>query len=450
VLGFDPVTDEGSPAFIGSVVNVRPAWTAGVTGKGVDVALIDSGVTKVTGLSSGNVVYGPDLSFDSQATATRYVDGYGHGTHLASIIAGRDAAGPPLSYAASGWAGVAPDSRVISVKVADAGGAADVSQVIAAIDWVTQHAHDSGLNIRVLNLSYGTDSGQSYLLDPLAYAAEQAWKRGIVVVAAAGNDGTLRPDLADPASDPYLLAVGADDPVNTVDVMDDVVPAFAQRGTASRHVDVIAPGVHVVGLRSPGSVIDVSNPAGRVGARFIRGSGTSQATAVVSGIAALVLQKHPAATPDQVKYLIDTSARRSTATRELWQGLGIVDAGGALAMKPSPAGAQAFPAATGRGTLEGARGTGHLTEGAQTLSGERDIFNRPWNAVTWSTAVAANTTWTGGAFNETTWIGSTWSTPATWSVTVWTGSAWTGAAWTSRTWVGAAWTSRTWVGAAWC
>jgi serine protease AprX len=449
VLGFDPVADEGAPTFIGAVVGVRPAWTAGITGKGVDVALIDSGVTKVKGLSSGNVVDGPDLSFDSQDPTTRYLDGYGHGTHLASIIAGRDAAGTAASYAASGWVGVAPDARVISVKVADGGGAADVSQVIAAIDWITQHAHDNGLNIRVLNLSYGTDSGQSYLLDPLAYAAEQAWKRGIVVVAAAGNDGTLRADLADPASDPYVLAVGADDPMNTTDVKDDIVPPFAQRGTAGRHVDVIAPGVHVLGLRSPGSVVDVTNPAGRVGTRFIRGSGTSQATAVVSGIAALVLQKYPTATPDQVKYLIDISARRSTATKELWQGLGIVDAGKALSTKPSTAGVQAFAPATGRGTLEGARGTGHLTAGALALTGERDIFNRTWNATSWSTAVAANSAWTGGTFNGTAWTGSTWATPVSWSNTTWAGATWFGGSWSSRTWVGASWSSRTWVGAAW-
>src|SRR5207247_1109334 len=101
--------------------------------------------------------------------------------------------------------GVAPDARIVSVKVADSHGNTDVSQVIAAIDWVVQHAHDPGLNIRVLNLSFGTDSTQSYVLDPLAFAAEVAWNRGIAVVAAVGNAGISASGLADPAYDPYLI-----------------------------------------------------------------------------------------------------------------------------------------------------------------------------------------------------------------------------------------------------
>src|SRR5207248_10323584 len=129
-----------------------------------------------------------------------YVDNYGHGTHIAGIIAGNGGA------KGSDYNGVAPDARLLNVKVADAGGAVDVSQVIAALDWVVQHRTDNGLNVRVLNLSFGTDSSQVYVLDPLAYAAEVAWRRGIVVVAAGGNDGKNNNSLADPAYDPYLLA----------------------------------------------------------------------------------------------------------------------------------------------------------------------------------------------------------------------------------------------------
>src|SRR5207247_1212619 len=97
-------------------------------------------------------------STDQAAADLRYRDSYGHGTHMASIIAGRDSVSTPAGYAAttSNYQGVAPDARVISLKVGATDGSADVSQVIAAIGWVTQHAHDPGLNIRVLNLSYGT------------------------------------------------------------------------------------------------------------------------------------------------------------------------------------------------------------------------------------------------------------------------------------------------------
>jgi serine protease AprX len=335
--------------------------------------------------------------------------------------------------------------------------------VIAAIDWVAQHAHDYGLNIRVLNLSYGTDSVQSSALDPLSYAVEQAWRRGIVVVVAAGNDGTTRTELADPAANPYVLAVGADDPNRTLAVADDTVPAFAQRGTTARHVDVIAPGVHILGLRVPNGYVDQNNPAGRVGARFIRGSGTSQATAVVSGMAALILQKYPTASPDQVKYLVMTSATKlaqgSTGNQtgqqqNLWQGLGVVNAAKALSGKPTSAPVQSYPAATGRGTLDGARGSAHLALGGVTLTGEKDIFGRAWNAATWSSAVAANTAWSAGTFNGSNWTGTAWSTPTAWSATVWTAGDWTGTGWAARTWVArtwvaSGWDSRTWVASSW-
>src|SRR5437867_6368367 len=131
-------------------------WSAGYTGAGVDVALIDSGVTPVQGLSlPSNVIFGPDLSFESQSSKLRYLDTFGHGTFMAGIIAGRDDAAVGKNYAndATDFLGIAPDARIVSIKVADSHGNTDVSQVIAAIDWVVQHAHDPGLNIRVMNLS---------------------------------------------------------------------------------------------------------------------------------------------------------------------------------------------------------------------------------------------------------------------------------------------------------
>ncbi len=185
----------------------------------MDVALIDTGIAPVPGLTGpGKVINGPDLSFESQDPSRRYVDNNGHGTHMAGIIAASDVWGSSRAVDAGPAAieGVAPGARLVNVKVGDGNGVTDVSQVLAAIDWVVQHAHDpngapGGLNIRVLNLSYGTDSPQSATIDPLAHAAEVAWRSGIVVVAAAGNDGSTTGRLADPAIDPYLIAVGAAD-----------------------------------------------------------------------------------------------------------------------------------------------------------------------------------------------------------------------------------------------
>src|SRR3954468_1587148 len=259
-LGYDAVADKGSLSNIAEVVGAHDAYRKGLTGKGVGVALIDTGVAAVPGLTSGNVVNGPDLSFDSQVPGLAHLDGFGHGTHLASIIAGRDAAGTPSSYLdATRFDGIAPDATLVNVKVGATDGAVDVTQVIAGIDWVVEHGQDNGLNIRVINLAYGTDSTQASTVDPLAYAVENAWKHGIVVVVAGGNDGESTKTLADPARDPHVLAVGAMDDAGTVSPSDDTVPDWSTRGTTSRHVDVVAPGVSVLGLRVPGGTCDSEN-----------------------------------------------------------------------------------------------------------------------------------------------------------------------------------------------
>src|SRR5581483_2182940 len=303
-------------------IGAKAYWKNGITGKGVDVALIDSGVVPVNGLTTpGKVVNGPDLSFDSQNPTLQYLDGYGHGTFMAGIIAGRDDAvqvGSNYAADSTDFMGIAPDARVVNVKVADQGGAVDVSQVIAAIDWIVQHKTDNGLNIRVINLSFGTDSTQSYVLDPLAYAAEVAWRSGIVVVAAVGNDGNNSLSVADPADDPYLLAVGAADTQGTVSPGDDTVASFSSGGNGTRNPDLVAPGVHLASLRDPGSVIDQKYGAtATVATRFFRGSGTSQATAVMSGAAALVIQQHPGYTPDMVKRLLTKTASTLYTTGSL-------------------------------------------------------------------------------------------------------------------------------------
>ncbi|HET7308871.1 MAG TPA: S8 family serine peptidase, partial [Actinomycetota bacterium] len=311
---YDPSTDVNSMNAVTRYTGAVDWWNTGYTGAGVDVAVIDTGVSPVEGLATpGKVLNGPDLSLESQAPNLRYLDTFGHGTFMAGLIAGHDSAltAPYADAPASAYRGMAPDARIVSLKVGTADGGTDVSQVIAAIDWVVQHAHDPGLNIRVLNLSYGTNSTQLYTIDPLAFAAEQAWKRGIVVVAAGGNSGFQRhmnnePAIANPAYDPFLLAVGASDSQGTDTLADDLVPAFSpwvNRG-ATRGVDLVAPGTHLQGLRVPNSYIDANHPEGLLGDRYFRGSGTSQAAAIMSGAAALVLQKYPSATPNQVKQLL--------------------------------------------------------------------------------------------------------------------------------------------------
>jgi serine protease AprX len=379
---------------------------------------------------------------------------------MAGIIVGRDQPqSNPSQYAdPKRFTGVAPDARLISLKVAAADGGVDVSQVIAAINWVTEHAHDPGFNIRVLNLSFGTDSTQDYRLDPLAYAAEVAWRSGIVVVVAGGNDGSSRTVLADPAMDPYVLAVGGEDPQGTIDTSDDTVPAFATRGTSNRHVDLVAPAVHLISLRDPGGYIDQAHPEGRVGSRFFRGSGTSQATAVTSGAAALLLQKYPSLGPDQFKKLLMTTAVPFPGSSAIYRGAGALEVANALAAPVGTNSQTASRYGTGLGSLEQARGTAHVTANGVDLVGEQDIFGAAWNGAVWAPKALAGRTWTGGDWNGSTWTGTDWSDSSllgaawaarTWTDNDWTGVSWSSRTWTSRTWTDTGWDSRTWTGDRW-
>jgi serine protease AprX len=459
-LGYDPVADKGSLFNIEQVIGAQDLYAAGFTGKGVGVALIDTGVAPVPGLTSGNVVDGPDLSFDSQDPTTAHVDGFGHGTHLASIIAGRDALGTPASYLdPTVWHGVAPDATLVDVKVGASNGAVDVTQVIAGIDWVVQHAGDN--HTRVINLAYGTDSVQSSMVDPLAFAVENAWKHGIVVVVSGGNDGDTSKTLADPASDPHVIAVGALDDAGTPGTADDSVPSWSTHGTDARHVDVVAPGVSVLGLRDPGSAVAVANPQAAVGGRFIKGSGTSQAAAVVSGEVALLLQANPNLTPDQIKLLLQNNASSLLRTAATMGGSGGTDLHKAyqqLLKLPSLPAAPASSWGTGTGSIEAARGDSHVGDDTALLTGEVDVFGQPWNGAAWAKADAGRAVWKGGDWRGQTLSGGGWKDMGNgrkvWPTTAWTpaGTALGGTAdadWTARMWHDDAWTARMWHGDDW-
>jgi serine protease AprX len=434
-------------------IKAKEAWKAGFLGQGVDVALIDSGVAPVQGIKD-HLLYGPDLSFESQADNLRHLDTFGHGTHMAGIIAGRDSTIDPShedEELDKAFVGVAPKSRIVSVKVATSSGATDVSQVIAAIDWVVQHRNADGLNIRVLNLSFGTDGTQSYVLDPVTYAAEVAWRKGIVVVVSAGNSNFGSNRLNNPAYDPFVIAVGADDTKGTNDPKDDIVPSWSARGLLSRRPDLVGPGKSVVSLRSAGSALDLNHPEARVGNnRFFKGSGTSEAAAAVSGAAALLLSQRPSLTPDQVKYLLTSTAVTLPNTDSEGQGAGLINLKAAKdAATPSLLIAkQLFAPATGMGSLELARGSIHVADGGVELNGETDIFGASFESSTWAALSLSGNTWSGGAWNGNTWSGNTWS-GNTWSGNTWSGNTWSGNTWSGNTWSGNTWSGNTWSGNTW-
>ncbi len=415
---------------VNQTVGATSLHKAGVTGKGVGVALVDTGVVPVAGLTSGNVVNGPDLSLDNSSLSLGHLDGFGHGTHMAGIIAGNDGT-------SSGFTGVAPGATLVNIKTGASSGAVDVSQVIAGIDWVVQHHSDPGLNIRVINLSYGTNGTQAYTSDPLAAAVERAWRAGIVVVVAGGNSGSDQPSLDNPATDPYVIAVGADDTNGTSSSLDDTVPTFSSQGSSTRHVDLVAPGQSIVSLRDPGSVIDTEYPKAVVDTRYFKGSGTSQAAAVVSGAVALLLQERPSLTPDQVKALLVDTASPMPKASVRSRGAGLLNVA-AASVAPVGAAKQTWPTSTGLGSLEAARGSDHISDNNVDLTGEQDVFGSPWSAAGWPAASSSGSTWAGGLFHGSVWAGACWCgvswTARTWSDASWGGSDWAGVPWLSHSW----------------
>ncbi|HWG99498.1 MAG TPA: S8 family serine peptidase [Pilimelia sp.] len=434
-------------ADVNRVIGADRLHQAGVDGSGVGVALVDTGVVPVPGLRDTHVVQGPDLSLESQVPGLRHRDTHGHGTHLAGIIAGRAGDG-------SGFTGVAPGATLTSVKVGAAAGITDVSQVIAAIDWVVAHRNDDPARpIRVLSLSYGTDGTQDYRLDPLTHAVENAWRAGIVVVTAAGNGGASATQLANPARDPFVIAVGASDPRGTTRTADDTVMDFSSRGDAARRVDLVAPGRSIVSLRDPGGFIDDMHPDARVGDRYTKGSGTSQAAAVVSGAVALLLQQRPQLNPDQVKALLADSAATLPQADPDGRGAGALDVRRAVtAAAVPPHAAQTWEPSTGRGSLEAARGSVHVALDGVVLSGERDIFG-PFDAAAWAAASSQGTAWDGGHWMGRPWTGDGWTAESTsdpsWSGLSWSGLSWSGLSWSGLSWSGLSWSGLSWSGLSW-
>jgi serine protease AprX len=430
------------------VTGASAMWDAGYTGQGVDVAVIDSGIVPVDGFSTpGKVVYGPDLTLESLGSAKNY-DTYGHGTHMASIIAGRDtAATDDYSGDSSNFVGMAPDSRIVSIKVADAKGQTDVSQAIAAIDWVVSNRNKNGMNIRVLNMSFGTDGVQDYVLDPLAYAAEQAWHKGIVVVVAVGNEGFGTGKVNNPAYNPYLIAVGSATTNGTATTEDDVVSSFSNDGDGTRNPDVLAPGASVVGLRSAGSYLDTTYPTARVGERFFRGSGTSQAAAVVSGAAALIISQRPNIRPDQVKALLMGTAEELPNAAATAQGEGLIDL---VAAKDSntPSAVQSFKVSTGLGSLEASRGSVHVEVNGRAVRGEVDVRGRSFNAREVARGLRDQVNWRGMSWSGMSWSGMSWS-GMSWSGMSWSGMSWSGMSWSGMSWSGMSWSGMSWSGMSW-
>jgi serine protease AprX len=425
--------------------NATAFWKAGLTGK-VGVAVIDTGISPMDDLA-GRVVYGPDLSGEGTI-----IDSFGHGTVMAGIIGGngKDSA----SSTSAGYTGMAPDATLISVKVAGRNGATDVSTVLEAMHWVS--AYKNQFNIRVLNLSWGTPSTQSPTVDPLDYAVERLWKQGIVVVVAAGNGGPRAGTILKPADDPLVLTVGAYDDGEASGPSGDSVPEWTSVGpTAAGYAkpDLVAPGRTLIAQRSYGSLIEADNPNALVAPSYIKGSGTSQAAAVASGAAALLLQARPSLTPDQVKFILTSNARPLPGVSDTVEGAGRLDIGHAGTAAAGPA-VQQTPVASGLGSLELSRGGRHVQvdcgeDGTpDVVVGEMTADCQQWDPAAWTGSSWTGSSWTGSSWTGSSWTGSSW-TGSSWTGSSWTGSSWTGGTWTGSSWTGSSWTGSSWTGSSW-
>jgi serine protease AprX len=431
----------GAPTAVQKTVNLLRAQ-ASYTGQGVTVALLDTGVSQVSDLAN-RVLVRVDFTPDHDG-----FDRYGHGTHMAGIIASDG------SSSNGAWMGAAPDANIVSVKVASADGSTDVSVVIAGMQWILSHR--AQYNIRVLNLSFGTDSVQSYVIDPMDYAVERLWQSGILVVVAAGNRGPTLGSINKPGDDPFVVTVGAADLHNNHNKNDDTVASFSSLGPtqdALAKPDLVAPGIRIVSDRAAGSTIDQLYPKARIGSDYFKGTGTSQAAAIVSGIAALMFQANPRLTPDVAKATL-LGTTNDDLVGQPGAGRGLVDAHAAViaaatgvyATRPANLGLRP---SNGEGSLEASRGSLHVYvdlngDGKlQLLTGEIDVLGNSWSEDGWSGNSWSGNSWSAYTFEAPQWADGSWSGNS-WSGTSWSGNSWSGNSWSGNSWSGDAWSGNSW------
>lgn len=412
--------------------NADKLWREGVDGGGVRVALIDTGVSPVADLADRLVGAVPDpvtaglsapcANFSGESTCN---DTYGHGTFIAGLIAGTGA------LSAGAFRGVAPGAEIVSIKISGRDGSADVSKVLAAIQYVVMFAEE--LSIDVLNLSLGTNSTVSYHIDPLNLAVERAWMAGIVVVVSGSNRGPAPGTISKPGDDPFVITTGAVDDRETPGTGDDRLPHFSARGPTPTDgltkPDVVAPGGRVISLRSPGSFIEEKAPGGGIDANYRRGSGTSMSAGIVSGLAALLLDGNPTWTPDRVKFALASTARRVASDDPNAVGSGLVDAWAAARKAPEGLANQGVEPSVGAMLLAPSRGDVLVTLGECAGGGACAVLDDEITAqgLLFDGADFVSD-WTGSSWFDSQWVGSSWF-----------GSSWFGNTWEAGTWAGSSW-----------
>ena len=402
-------------------VNAPAAWRAGLTGAGIGVAVLDSGVAAHPDLA-GRVIASVDLTgSDWRVSLTPLGDPGGHGTHVAGLIAGSGV------RSGGSYTGVAPGADIVSVRVIDATGSARLSTVLHGLQWVL--ANRGTFHIRVANMSFGARARSSYQADLLASATEMLTFADIVAVVAAGNRGGGSSTITTPGTDPFVLTVGAVDDRGTADRLDDRIATWSSRGPtafdAIAKPDVVAPGRRIIGLRAAGSTLDLRYPDRRVvapdadRAEYFTLSGTSMAAPIVAGAVALLLQRYPGLAPRQVKAQLRATARPLTGVSRFDQGAGLIDAFAAISTPLAVA-----PLSTWRVSDAFATDLGRLLYG-QPLVWRDPGFNHGvdsrglrWTDISWE-----NITWNDISWENISWEAFTWS-DISWEKISWENISW--------------------------
>lgn len=302
---------------IGSV-NVQEQYN--LTGKGVTIAVIDTGIYPHADLTNPENRITAFHDFINEQEDP--YDDNGHGTHCAGIAAGNAHQSDGL------YISPAPEASVIGLKVLDQDGSGRLSDIIQGISWCMEHKEEH--NIRIISLSLGAQAFESYRDDPLAQAVQEAWHNGIVVCAAAGNSGPAPMTISTPAINPFIITVGSTADQNTEERTDDHIAEYSSRGPTIDSLtkpDIYAPGTDIISLLAPDSALEAQYSEMLEGDDYIQMSGTSMATPICAGVVAQMLEANPALSPNDVKSILQTTAQ--PMLDDLW---GYIEAQSAVEM----------------------------------------------------------------------------------------------------------------------
>ncbi|HEX2292475.1 MAG TPA: S8 family serine peptidase [Gaiellaceae bacterium] len=406
-----------------SSIGANELWEARPAGKTPAIAIVDTGVDKDRVADfGGRVVASVSFSSLKPDPSDSSADYSGHGTLVAGIAAGGSRAFP----------GVAPRASLVSLRVANGEGKSIKSDVIAAADWIYENRRS--YNIRVANFSLGSPFANFGLVDPLNEAVRRLWLTGTVVVASAGNNGAGRMLYA-PASEPFVITVGATDISETASVGDDRNAPWSSHGYTAEGFakpELAAPGRYM-----PGPIARTSSLAGLFANRVVAPgymwmSGTSFAAPVVSGAAAQLLARNPSLTPDMVKGALMATARPLPFADPGSVGVGQLDL-------PAAAGVR-FPPNPNSALRQFVRSSPRLPGGyldtdawAAVAAADPDWIDVSWSDVSWS-----DVSWTDVSWSDVSWSDVSWS-DVSWSDVSWSDASWTDVSWTDVSWADASW-----------